>query len=104
MMCVQLLFAERVEDHDVVDAVEELGAEVLAQHAHHALAGFGEAFFALGPGGCELRCAEVRGHDEDRVLEVDGAALGVGEAAVVEHLQQHVEDIAGAPSRSRRRG
>ena len=29
----------------------------------------------------------------DGVLEVDGAPLGVGEAAVVEDLQQHVEDV-----------
>ena len=36
---------------------------------------------------------EVRGHDEHRVLEVDGAALGVGQAAVVHHLQQDVEDV-----------
>ena len=38
MMCGQLLFAERMEDHDVVDAVEELRTEVLAQHTHDALA------------------------------------------------------------------
>ena len=50
----ELLFAERMEDHHVVDAVEELGAEVLAQHAHDAFAGFGETLFALGPGCCEL--------------------------------------------------
>ena len=30
---------------------------------------------------------------EDRVLEVDGAALGVGQPAIVEHLQQDVENI-----------
>jgi hypothetical protein len=89
----ELLFAEGVEDDDIVDAVEELGAEVLAQDAHDALGGLGEAFFALGPGGGELRCAEVRGHDEDGVLEVDGPAFGVGEAAVVEDLQEDVEDI-----------
>ncbi len=41
----------------------------------------------------EHRRPQVRGHDEHRVLEVDGAALGVGQAAVVHHLQQHVEDI-----------
>jgi hypothetical protein len=29
----------------------------------------------------------------DGVLEVDRAALAVGEAAVVEHLQQHVEHV-----------
>ena len=37
--------------------------------------------------------AEVRGHHDHGVLEVDGAALAVGHAAVVEHLQQHVEHV-----------
>ncbi len=37
--------------------------------------------------------AEVRGHDDDGVAEVDGAALAIGQPAVVEHLQQHVEDV-----------
>ena len=31
---------------------------------------------------------------QDGVLEVHGAALAVGEAAVVHHLQEHVEDVA----------
>ena len=35
----------------------------------------------------------LRRHDEHRVREVDGAALAVGEAAVVEHLEQHVEHV-----------
>ena len=37
--------------------------------------------------------AEIRGHHDQRVAEVDGAALAVGEPAVVEHLQQHVEHV-----------
>ena len=37
--------------------------------------------------------AEVRGHDDNGVLEVDRAALGIGHAAVVEDLKQDVEDI-----------
>ena len=48
-----------------------------------------------------LKCAstpgaaarDVRGHDQHGVLEVDRAALAVGQAAVVHHLQQHVEDV-----------
>ena len=36
---------------------------------------------------------EVRGHDEHGVLEVDRAALGVGQAAVLEDLQQGVEHV-----------
>ena len=37
--------------------------------------------------------AQVGGHDHDRVAEVDRPALAVGEAAVVEQLQQHVEYV-----------
>jgi hypothetical protein len=39
------------------------------------------------------RRADVAGHDDDGVLEVDRAALAVGQAAVVEQLEQHVEDV-----------
>ena len=38
--------------------------------------------------------ADVAGHDDDGVLEIDRAALAVGQPAVVEHLQQHVEHVA----------
>jgi len=34
--------------------------------------------------------AHVARHDDDRVLEVDRAALAVGQAPVVQYLQQHV--------------
>ncbi len=64
---------ERLEDDDLVDPVQELGPEVLAH--------------LLGR-------ADVRGHDQDGVAEVDRAALAVGQPAVVEHLQQDVEDLA----------
>ena len=51
----------------------------------------------LGRDACELSlyvlAAEVGGHNDDGVLEVDGAALVVGEASVVEHLQEDVEDV-----------
>ena len=32
--------------------------------------------------------------DQDGVAEVDGTALAVGEAAVLEHLQEHVEHLS----------
>ena len=63
---------QRLEDDDLVDPVQELGPEVLAH--------------LLGR-------ADVRGHDQHRVAEVDRAALAVGEAPVVEHLQEDVEDL-----------
>ncbi len=35
----------------------------------------------------------LRRHDDDRVLEVHRAALAVGQSAVVEDLQQHIEHV-----------
>ena len=37
--------------------------------------------------------AHVGRHDDNRVLEGHLATLAIGQTAVVEHLQQHVEDI-----------
>ena len=42
----------------------------------------------------EILRAEVRGQDDDRVREIDRAALAVGQAPVVQHLQQDVEHVA----------
>ena len=41
----------------------------------------------------DLGRADVAGHDDDRVTEVDGAALRVGQATVFEDLQQDVEHV-----------
>src|SRR5437870_12656015 len=37
--------------------------------------------------------ADVRGHDDDRVLEIDGIAETVSELTIFKDLQQDVEDI-----------
>ena len=37
--------------------------------------------------------ADVAGHDDHGVLEMHHAALAVGQPAVVQHLQQHVEHV-----------
>src|SRR4051795_8311339 len=68
----ELLAVERVELDDVVEAVDELGLEVL-------LGALPETVPAH---------PDVRGHDQHGVLEVHGAALAVGEAAVVHDLEQ----------------
>ena len=68
----ELLARERLELDDLVHPVQELGAEVLAER---------------------LGRADVGGHDDHRVAEVDRAALAVGQAPVVEDLQEHVEDL-----------
>ena len=89
---------------DLVHPVEELGAEVLAQLEPHALGNLVERAGPLSAASMSAARADVAGHDDDRVLEVDRPALPVGQASVVEHLQQDVEDVRVRPSRSRRRG
>jgi hypothetical protein len=88
-----------MEHDDVVDPVDELRPEGPLQLVHdlflHALM---RRLLSLReeagrrPLADEAR-AEVRGHDEDGVLEVHHVAHGIGEAAVVEDLQEHVEDV-----------
>ena len=80
-----------MEDHDVVDAVDELGPEALLHDLHHRALHLRVVLLArvlLD----DLR-AEVGRHDDHGVAEVDRAPLAVGETPVVEHLQQHVEHV-----------
>ena len=85
-----LLGVQRMEHHGFIDAVQELGSEMVFQlvpHrvfdvggvlAHHALDDFG---------------TDVGGHGDDAVFEVHRAALAIGQASVVQYLQQDVEHI-----------
>ena len=93
-----LLAGELVEDDHLVDAVEELGAEVGLERLVHlglhalvgdGLGGLGEAHRGLA----QVGRPQVRGHDQHGVLEVHRAALGVGQPAVLEDLQQGVEHV-----------
>ena len=94
----QVLLVQAVEDDDIVDAVQEFGGEMIAQGvvnllAHHLFI----LFFHDGV------AAEVAGHDDGGVAQIDGAALAIGQTAVIEHLQQDVEDVGCAFSISSRR-
>src|ERR1700680_4166524 len=63
-----LLGAQRMEHDDVVDAVDELGPEVLLHGLHH---GSFHARVVAFPGHFLDRLrAQVRGHDDDRVAEI----------------------------------
>src|SRR5829696_7140011 len=95
-----LLLGELVEDDHLVDPVEELGPEYLLELAHdpnlHVLVGHARLVAhresdagVLG----DLGGADVRGHNHDRVPEVDRAPLGVREPSVLQDLEQDVEHI-----------
>src|ERR1700694_1742820 len=94
-----LVASQLVEDDDVVDAVEELRPEVLLQLVVDLLlhplvvvlaAALGEA---KADSLRDVGGAEVGREDPHGVLEVDRAALAVGQPTVLEHLQQAVVDL-----------
>ena len=80
-----LLTLQAMEQDDLIDAVEEFGAEMAAHHTHHLVA-HGIGILALTLGHEKFR-AEIRGHHDQRVAEIHRAALAVGEASVIEYLE-----------------
>ena len=77
---------ESMEHDRVVDPVEQFRSKGTLEDSHHPLlylilgsAGFGHFKQRLG--------TDVAGHHDDRVREVDGSTLTVGETSVVEYLQ-----------------
>src|SRR5690242_17250219 len=63
------------------------------QSLHNQLAGASEVVGGAHALGLQIRRADIRGHDDDRVAEVHRAALAIGEAAVIHDLQQDVEHV-----------
>src|SRR3989442_15967736 len=101
-----LFLVQWLKDDGRVDPVEELRPEealhLLGDAFLHALVGGREVsvvsaldLAAEAERGLALQhfLREVAGHDDDRVAEVDAAALRIGEAALIEDLQKHVEDL-----------
>ena len=95
----QVGIGQRLEEDDFVEAVEELGVEGLLHFLLDQLFDLvADEVFAVALEAEALLLhqvarADVRGHDEDDVLEVDGVAEAVGQLAVFKNLQQDVEDI-----------
>src|SRR5712691_108801 len=97
---------QALEDHHGIDTVEELRAK-------HPLQLFVDFFLGVlvapldlirlvdnrrleterRPSLVDIADAQVRGHDDHGVREVDGLALRVAEPPILEDLQEHVEDI-----------
>ena len=100
-----LLDLEAAEDDDRVDAVQELGPELRLELVEdlllHPVVGLLLVLGLVDRDRLEAEArvleerlrADVAGHDDDRVAEVDPAALGVGQVAVLEDLEQDVEHL-----------
>ena len=80
-----------MEDHDVIQAVDELGAEGDPHHLHHRRA---HPLVVLLPGQLlnDVR-AQIGGQDDDGVAEVHRPSLAVRQAPIVHDLQEDVEDV-----------
>src|SRR5471032_2763160 len=91
---LQVLAAERVEEDDLVDPVQELGPEVLTQRLVHLAprAFINSTAFAHRLFGDEV-AAQIGRHDDDRVLEVDRPALAIRQPPIVQQLQEDVQDL-----------
>src|SRR5208337_4476994 len=95
---LDVILAQWVEDHNLVHAVQELGTEVFEQRLVDSfLEGFGNSRRFIAAVRVHrlvnVSAGDVGGHDDDRVLEVHGAPLAIGQAAFVENLEEDVEDV-----------
>src|SRR5258706_8643871 len=88
---LHLIASNLLEDDHFVNAVDEfwsetLFAQALAHQPLHVILVHDVKF--MQPGG-----TDITGHDNDGVFEIDRATLTICQAAIVENLQQHVEDL-----------
>ena len=88
-----IFLRQRLIEDDLVQTVQELGAERTLQQLLDLRTGLLGDLAIVGNAVQQILRAEVARQDQDRILEVDGAALRIGDTAVVKHLQQDVEDV-----------
>src|SRR5579883_1863883 len=81
-----------MEDDDLINAVEKLRAEMLAKQLHQPLTDGIEGLLC-GGGGKNPVSAEIAGHDDNGMAEINHMPLAVCEPPVIQQLQQDIEDI-----------
>src|SRR4029434_2953241 len=82
--------SQAVENDDLIDAVQEFRLEAVAKRRHYLPLHF---LAVCASQILDILAAQVRGHDNNCVLEIDGSALTIGHATVFEDLQQSVKDF-----------
>ena len=86
-----LLRGERLEDDSVVQSVQELRVESAAQRVIHRSVQAGGVLLRssgdeTGGAAARFRCAEVAGHYDERIAEIDCPAVPVREPSVFKYL------------------
>ena len=82
---------ERVEHHHFVNTVDEFGTEIVFHIGHHS--GFHSFIRRIRTQFLNVLAADVARHHHHGVFEVHRAALAVGQAAVIQYLQQDIEHV-----------
>src|SRR5208283_276733 len=89
-----MLFGKRVEDDDLVDAIEKLRTEVPAQFLDHSLLhAFVSGAFKSAAILENARTPDIGSHDHYGVLEIHRTALPISEPAIIQNLKKQVEHI-----------
>ena len=84
---LNLLLLQGLEGDDIIHTVQEFRTEEVHQHLLNLFAV--HLTLVLH----DFAAAQVTGHDNQRILKVHAAALAIGQAAIVQNLQQHIEDV-----------
>src|SRR5437667_1619892 len=92
-----------MEDHDLVNTVNELGSEQTLQTFHrlrtHCLVLLIALILAFpcretnAHSTLEISTAGITGHNHHRILKVHGATLTIGQTTIIHDLQQSIEDL-----------
>ena len=95
-----IFVGQLVEDYDLVDTVEEFRPERCLERIGNGLL---HSLIILGGFVCaeseRIVCsrdsgsADVGGHDDDGILEVDLSALGIGKMPVLKYLKKDIEHV-----------
>ena len=78
-----------MEEDNFINPVEEFRTESALQFFQDQAAGF----FFHAAHLLDIFAADVAGHNQDAVAEVNRAALSVGQSSSVQDLQEDVEDV-----------
>ena len=81
------VLVQRIEDNDLINTVDKLRLEELLNRFLLVLL----TLFLVRIK--RVLRTKVAGHDDDRILEVNGHTLGIRHPAIIENLQQNVEHI-----------
>src|SRR6185295_11657553 len=96
---LHFVLSQRREHDYLVDSIAKLGRESLFRGLNHLALDLFDVGKRLGPKPERLHeflktvCAQIRSHNHDRIREIDLLAAAVGYPALIERLEEQVEQI-----------